>query len=83
MAERCTCCDLPVESCGRAAEKRQQRAEQEARAELLVTRGWFPARYPGSCAGCGSYFRVGEPIRVNRNRRWTEPVTYVASCCQP
>ena len=81
MTARCDCCDLPVEFCGKAAEDRQRREARAAQAELLATPGWFPARYPGTCAGCGSYFRAGEPIRVNRGGRWTEP-RYVAGCCQ-
>lgn len=59
--KRCTCCDLPVETCGLEAERRQRAAEQVERARLLATPGAFPARYDGPCV-CGEWFKVGDPI---------------------
>lgn len=78
--QRCDCCDLLNESCGRAAEQRLRHEERRSNDELMATPGWFPARYPGTCARCGEYFAAGSPIRSNRGAKWTEP-SYVGACC--
>jgi hypothetical protein len=59
---RCECCDLPVSSCGKAAEDKQRAADNAERAELY-TRGFIPARYPGVCSRCGERFAQDDPIR--------------------
>jgi hypothetical protein len=59
--QRCTCCDLPLESCGIEVERRQRQAAQVERARLLAIPGAFPARYDGPCV-CGEWFKAGDPI---------------------
>lgn len=59
---RCDCCDLPVESCGRAAEQRQRANQRAERARLLALPGALPAAYPGKCADCGERFDASDPI---------------------
>lgn len=36
---------------------------------------WFPARYPGECAGCGSHFGEGDLIRADGQLGW------LTACC--
>jgi hypothetical protein len=60
--QRCECCDLPVSSCGKAAEA-VQRQQLMAERALLLAAGWFPARWAGECAGCGYWFKMGALIR--------------------
>lgn len=74
----CTCCDLPPESCGKAAAIKQDAEKRKVDAELL-TRGWFRARFPGICV-CGEDFEAGTLIRGagdygHRQRK------YFAECC--
>lgn len=71
---RCDCCDLPVESCGRAAEQRQ-RAEQRSELERLRARGYFAATFHGVCEGCGEHYSAGTLIVR------THPYGYRAECC--
>jgi hypothetical protein len=59
---RCYCCDLPVESCGKAAETRQRREATRDRAALLARTGWFRAEWPGRCSRCGERFDADTPI---------------------
>lgn len=59
---RCTCCDLPLASCGLEVERRQRGAERTERQRLLTTPGAFVARYSGPCSGCGEWFKEGDPI---------------------
>ena len=75
---RCVCCDLPVESCGKAVEDRQRAAAAAERDRLLALPGVFAAMFPGSCTGCGERFGAGEPIK-----RWSRdaPGVYVGPCC--
>lgn len=74
MADRCDCCDLPVESCGKAAEQRQRAEAQRERTMLLARTSWFEASYPGTCSSCGERFPAGEPITKHGGG-------YKASCC--
>ncbi len=62
-AVRCDCCDLPVESCGRAAEQRHRREAAAERQRALSLPGYFPALYPGMCDDCGERFGPGDLIR--------------------
>lgn len=64
---RCTCCDLPLASCGLEAERRQRAAELLELARLLKMPGAFPARYSGPCSSCGEWFKEGAPIVPSRN----------------
>jgi hypothetical protein len=60
--QRCECCDLLIESCGKAAEQRQ-RAQDKAQKEILRRIGFFPALYDGTCEYCGYWFKRGSLIR--------------------
>lgn len=75
---RCDCCDLPVESCGKAAEARL-RAEAARDRDRLLRAGWAPAVYPGRCAVCQQGFPTGMLIRQAKPKdgryHWT------AECC--
>lgn len=62
MGARCDCCDLPVESCGRAVEARQRQELANARSQALALYGWFRAQYAGRCSQCGEPFKEGDPI---------------------
>lgn len=64
MDELCTCCDLPLYSCGKALQARQA-AELRAQIErALQEPGVVPAQYLiRSCPGCRSVVPVGHPIR--------------------
>lgn len=65
---RCVCCDLPVSSCGREAERRIAQAAAVERARLLARPGVIAARYAGPCFISGDRFEVGAPIiRVDGN----------------
>ena len=70
---RCECCDLPVESCGKAAEQLQRRIRQQE-IENLQRRGWFPSAYGGSCFSCSSHFTKGTMIKAVLGG-------YKAECC--
>ena len=59
---RCTCCDLPLASCGLEVERRQRASERVERQRLLRTPGAFLARYSGPCSDCGEWFKEGDPI---------------------
>lgn len=54
--DRCECCDLPVESCGKAAEQRQRAEQRRVSADRLV------AVFAGLCADCGERIRPGDTI---------------------
>ena len=60
----CTCCDLPPESCGKAAERRR-RLDLKAQIErALAEPGVIPAKHLiRSCPGCRSVVPPGHPIR--------------------
>ena len=59
---RCVCCDLPVESCGKAVEARQRNEDRAERVRLVKTPGAFFAQWPSRCVGCGDLFSAGDPI---------------------
>lgn len=63
MAERCECCDLPADQCGRAAELRERRERKALYQQALATPGVIPARFPGTCPGCHTPYLQGAPIR--------------------
>lgn len=72
---RCDCFDLPVESCGKAAEQKQRKQAAQER-QRLAALGWFPASYPGTCK-CGEPFDQGDLIVMDlAARRW------IAACCE-
>lgn len=62
MVERCVCCDLPVECCGKAIEEKALKAAANERSQMLV-QGWSTSKYSGSCGECGRSFPPGELIR--------------------
>lgn len=64
---------LPVESCGRDAERRQAIADRQHHTDLTV-RGYWPSTYPGTCRSCGDYFPVGTLIQRTADG-------YRAECC--
>jgi hypothetical protein len=59
---RCDCCELPIASCGKAAELRQRAAEATERRRLLNQPDAIPARYAGLCGSCDEPFAEGDPI---------------------
>lgn len=63
MAERCECCDLPVDQCGRAADEAQRRERKALYQQALATPGVIPSKYGGVCPGCGTRYVEGAPIR--------------------
>lgn len=63
MTDRCTCCDLPVQSCGHAADQAAARQRKALRQQALAEPGVVPAQHPGRCPGCDTKFLPGEPIR--------------------
>jgi len=73
MTIRCDCCDLPVEYCGKEAERRLRRASAGER-ERLLTSGWIAAEYEGPCARCKERVIVGDPIQ-RRVEGW------IGGCC--
>lgn len=62
MTERCDCCELPVESCGKAAEARARKEARIARTRLLSRPGARAAMFRGSCGVCGEWYDAGAPI---------------------
>jgi hypothetical protein len=68
MSDLCTCCDLPLYSCGTALV--EQRAK-ELRAQIqraLDEPGVVPAQHLiRSCPGCRSVVPKGHPIRKSRD----------------
>lgn len=72
-ADYCVCCDLPVASCGRAAEAAQTK-ERWVRRRQFLQAGAFPAAHDGTCEGCDDRFRAGQLIR-RMPRGWR------AECC--
>lgn len=79
---RCECCDLPVESCGKAAQARLEAAEREWLLRLVNTPPWFPAVYSGLCGECGERFAVGYPIRSSSKRGAYGRAIYIGACCE-
>ena len=73
MTQRCDCCDLPIESCGKAIENRRRAEAFLDRTRLLAKPGWFAAGYAGTCSDCGEHFDEGQPIHRARDG-W--------SCCE-
>jgi hypothetical protein len=61
--DRCECCDLPVSSCGKAAEQRQRAEHQAERARISALPGVFMALYAGTCGGCGERYDPRTLIR--------------------
>jgi hypothetical protein len=75
MAERCVCCDLPVESCGKRLEDQEVALEREVRAAMLATPRWIAAKWGGTCQRCNSYdYSRGEPITFDGDG-------WAAGCC--
>ena len=74
---RCECCDLPVESCGKAAEQRARRDDAAVLTTAFAAPHVVAAQYPGRCADCGEWFPADTPIYAGEGG-WTNPV-----CCPP
>jgi hypothetical protein len=85
MTARCECCDLPVASCGKAAETKQRREDQRQRMQLrvrLMAAGWLLSRYPGFCVRCGEPYPEGTLIQRRTDPRCPDgPCGWVAECC--
>lgn len=81
VPQRCERTELLVDQCahckGQQSIEEQASAEAlEARARLIVTGQWFPAKYAGKCGRCGEPFPEGAAIRSDNNH----PL-WVAECC--
>lgn len=64
MGERCDCCDLPIETCGKVLEQAQA-AEHRARVQrALAEPGAVAAAFPGTCP-CGERYPKGTPIKAS------------------
>jgi len=74
-AERCKCCDLLVEFCGKAAARKQHAIELAQRQKLLELPGWFAAEWRGMCYVCQEWFPVGTLITRHGEFGWR------AQCC--
>lgn len=73
---RCECCDLPMSSCGKAAEalaRRQVMIDRQAQ----VARGAFPAAYAGKCCACEEGYGATSLIR----RTGRNSGGYLGPCC--
>jgi len=76
LDERCVCCELPVESCGKRVEQLRRREAMLERQRQAALPGAFPAAFPGWCARCGEPFGKGTVLR-----RAGGVDGYVAGCC--
>lgn len=65
MAEElCTCCDLPLYSCGTAAAAQKTRELRAQIARALDEPGVIAAKHViRECPGCRSFVEKGHPIR--------------------
>lgn len=62
--DRCTCCDLPAESCGKAIVERKRRELAAQIERALDEPGVYAAKHlTRSCPGCRSVIPKGHPIR--------------------
>lgn len=59
---RCDCCDLPVESCGKALEQRQRDEAMRERKRLMSQPGARPAGFFGRCGRCDEQYGIGAII---------------------
>lgn len=75
---RCECCDLPVASCGKAAEQLARREAMLERQRLAQLPNAMPAQYAGTCGACGEWFKVGDIIGPPRPFGLN---TWVGPCC--
>lgn len=67
---RCTCCDLPQSTCGRAAEARIAAADRAERDRLLTQPGVRPAKFRTTCPTCHETIDAGEPISPATDGLW-------------
>ena len=74
-ADRCKCCDLLVEFCGKAAADRQRATGLAQRQELLERPGWFAAQWRVMCSVCQEWSPPGTPITRHGEFGWR------AGCC--
>jgi len=74
-ADRCDCCDLLVEFCGKAAAQKQRATELAQLEELLQRPGWFPAEWRVMCSVCREWSPPGTPITRHGEFGWR------AECC--
>lgn len=79
---RCDCCDLPVSSCGKAAED-AQRLQLEMWRRYLCKIGWFRSQFGGACHKCGTDFPAGACIRSDGHARHGAHSKYLGECCAP
>lgn len=62
--ELCTCCDLPLYSCGRAIDEQARKEQRARRTRALAEPGVVAAQHHiRSCPGCGNPVPAGDPIR--------------------
>lgn len=61
MTVLCECCELPLASCGKAAETKQRQEAAAERKQRLVD-GWMEAKWPGKCLRCGEFFKPRDLI---------------------
>jgi hypothetical protein len=61
MTERCSCCDLLIESCGRRARPIAASLPFEQPDSTRPASRPFPASYPGKCV-CGEDFEPGDEV---------------------
>jgi len=64
----CTCCELPLYSCGKALEERRRRDLKAQIERALDEPGVVPAKHMiRSCPGCRAQVPMGHPIRKSRD----------------
>jgi hypothetical protein len=81
---RCECCDFAIEWCGKAAQDKE-RAATAAHRKAMLTQGWVPAAYPGSCVYCEKFYDQRTLIRHYNGptrRRKTSFTGWIAECCE-
>lgn len=72
--ERCTCCELPIYSCGRTQERLQARQALLERQAALRKPGATLAAFPGQCGDCGERYEKGTPIQARTAMGHRRPV---------
>jgi hypothetical protein len=68
--------------CGKEAAKKQD-AEASEHRKLLISRGWFTAKYPGTCGECYAKIIPGEDFihAMPGNQYGYRRSKYVGECC--
>jgi hypothetical protein len=80
---RCEQTDLPAEMCAHCLGHTDpdQQASKDRAALLATARGWFVARWPGTCEHCGEPFEAGDAIHADGALRMEVPTGWRAECC--